>query len=435
MKLDYGWKESSDFKRWGPYLSFGKHASSEMCISWQSKFFSMKHWIDYGETEDCGTKIEEKIEPTTMHVFYLIDLKPNTKYYYKISRSEDLHEKIQPIYSFQTGPEEGKPTKFEFNLMADAHVSKGSSVNTLNSMIKNAPNANFLLSCGDAVTHGGEEERWNDFFHMFKPVISCLPIMHTTGNHDTDHQETYAHFVQTFHHPYVNRDNGGYYVFIYGNAVFIMLDSTNAGQSSAMQGVISDDQMDWLEGVLEEYALKNYWIFIFMHHQMYSMGDSGMMNLYELAYRDLFDEYHVDGVFYGHDHHFELHWAARDAEWGGTHYGLVGHSGGNINLNDLMDPKREPTLSNYFFKRRSYVYERDGILDGNMDGIRNDEFIKKSHVYSIIEPGFSNLSINGDECELKVWGWQNQIYFKDVFKRTDTGKKYHKPKFILNYIE
>jgi predicted phosphodiesterase len=430
MKIDYGWKGPHDFRRWGPYWAYGTHAATEIFISWQSKFYALDHWLAYGTTPECKTRIAEKITPTAMHSFFLKDLEPDTTYYYKISRIEDLQIDPQPIYTFRTGPKEGTSTPFDFCIIADYHAStQNNSQENLESIARNVPNMNFLISGGDCVTHGGDEERWNDFFHQLIPYTSKFPIMHTTGNHDTDHPETYAHFIQTFHYSYHNPELGAFYHFIYGNAVFIMLDSTNAGQTTATQGVVSDQQLEWLEATLEQYSKQNYWIFIVMHHPMYTTGDSGMMNIYDLAYRDLFDEHHVDAVFFGHDHFFEVYWTGRDTDWGGTHYCLVGCGGKELGIFN-RDATRNPP---YHWQGRTYIPDRDGILPGRMEGMRNDELVKSSYVYGIIETGFTHFHIEGDEAEMKMWGLQNQINFKDRFKRTNCGKKYHPPEFIQKW--
>ena len=282
-----------------------------------------------------------------------------------------------------------------------------------------------FVTAGDVISHGGEEEKWNNFFSQFAPYTSKYPMMNTTGNHDTDHPESYAHFIQTFRHPYEDTKMGAYYKFIYGNCVFIMLDSDNAGQTKGYQGVIGDEQMDWLEETLEEYALKEYWVFIFMHHQIYSTGQFGMMNYYELAYGDLFDEYQVDAVFYGHDHLFEVYWKGKKTEWGGTHYCLVGVGGGAEDY-DVLNHKLEP-LPSYLWKNRTYIVERDGILGGNMKGNRNDEFLKEAHQFGLMDSGVVHMHINGDEAEMKFWGWYNRLHFESKFKRTGTGKTFTKP--------
>ena len=433
MKLDYGWQGPEDFKCWGPYLSFWKSAGTQMCISWQSKFFSRGRWIEYGETVDCEQKIEEPVQgapSARMHVMILDGLKPNTTYYYRISRPEDLQKKPRPIYEFRTGPRDGENVEsFDFTIMGDIHGSNGKFTKLLRSMERNAPGARFIVSCGDCVTHGGEESSWNQFFYEFSPFSPSIPFMNATGNHDTDHPETYARFLNVFRYPYDDVNMGGFYHFVYGNIVFIVLDSDNAGQSKATQGVVSDQQMEWLEETLDRYALKDYWIFIVMHHQMYSTGHFGMMHIYELAYRDLFDEYHVDGVFYGHDHHFEVYWTGRDSGWGGTHYCLVGNAGA-VDIEN-QNPEREPSGPNYLWKGRTYIVERDGILGGNKTGgARNDEFVKENHIYGIMEHGFAHFTIHGDRCEMRMWGTENQLYFMDEYKRTGTGKQFHKPKHM-----
>jgi predicted phosphodiesterase len=430
MKIDYGWEGPQDFRCWGPYWSFGTHADTEITVSWQSKFHALEHWLEFGENLEKSTRIHEKIEPTTMHSFHLRDLKPNTTYYYKISRVEDQQISPQPIYSFHTGPTQGTALSFDFCIIGDFHAkTQEGTQEILQGIVKNVPNRSFLVSTGDAITHGGDETAWNDFFYQMKPYTSEFPVMHTTGNHDTDHPETYAHFIQTFHFPYHDSTKGAFYHYIYGNAVFIMLDSTNAGQAAATQGVVSDEQLEWLEAILTEYGKKNYWVFIFMHHPMYSTGDSGMMNIYELAYRDLFDEYHVDAVFYGHDHIFEVYWTGRDLDWGGTHYCLVGNSGNCLGT-FIRDPARN---SPYLWKGRTYIPSRDGMLGGKLGGMRNDEIIKTSYVYGIIERGFTHIHIDGDRAELKMWGLENQIYFRDQFKRTGCGKKYKTLEYIQEF--
>ncbi|MHA1997922.1 MAG: metallophosphoesterase [Promethearchaeota archaeon] len=430
MKLDHGWKGPGDFRRWGPFLSFERSTGTEMRVSWQSKFFSIDRWVEYGENADLGTKKEERVEPTTMHSILLENLKPDTTYYYKISRPEDVRAESVPVYTFTTGPTPGTPTKFNFCITGDMHAAE-SAAKLIRSMDRNVPDNRFLVNAGDLIRHGGEEESWNEFFYHFMPVSSKFALMNATGNHDTDHPETYAHFLHTFRYPYEDPQLGAYYHFIYGNALFIVLDSDNAGQTRGYQGIVGDEQMDWLCDMLERHALKDLWIFIIMHHQVYSTGEFGMMKYYDLAYRELFDEYHVDGVFYGHDHLFEVYWTGREKDWGGTHYCLVGNAGPMTGLNN-----RDVSLKdeiNYVWKGRTYIHERDGILDGKLSGARNDEFIKRAQVYGAMEPGFTNIEINGDECEMRMWGLENQVYFRDTFHRTGHGKRYHRPAFTREF--
>nr|MDO8084221.1 metallophosphoesterase family protein [Candidatus Sigynarchaeum springense] len=431
MKLDFSWKGQGParYQRWGPYLSFDGPASTCMRVTWQSKFYSTERWIAFGKTRDCASKKEQSIvdAPSRAHSFLLDGLEPSTTYYYRISRPEDLAAPDPPVYSFTTGPPDGTRAPFDFCVAGDMHARDMNVRKLLNSMEKNVPASRFLVSCGDPVYHGGVDEAWNELFYQIDPWCTRVPFMNATGNHDTDHPETYARFLDTFRHPYHDRANGAYYSFQYGNVACIVLDSTNAGQAAATQGVVSDVQLDWLEHELATRARKDSWVFVFMHHPVYSTGDTGSLHIYELAYLDMFNEYQVDAVFYGHDHLFEVYWTGRDTQWGGTHYCLVGN-GAEANL-DMRDPYHVPP-SPYLWKGRTYVPERDGILGGNAAGPRNDAVVRSSYEYGILEPGFAHVHVDGDACELRAWGLENQVYFKDSFGRTGHGKRYHPPDFI-----
>ncbi len=432
MKLDYGWESPADFHRWGPYVSFGKSPATEMTVSWKSKFFALERWVEYGENPACDHRVEEEVAPTVLHHIVLSNLKPDTQYYYKISRSEDRVVEDPPVYTFRTAPSAGTREPFDFCVVGDVHASSGNATQLFQRIVDNAPATRLIVSCGDCVTHGGQDNAWNDFFYQFSPFTSQFVIVHATGNHDTDHPETYARFLHTFPQPYVDPRNGAYFAFSYGNARFIILDSTNAGQRAATQGVVSDEQLEWLEGELAAHGKKDEWVFLFMHHPMYSTGDTGSMAIYELAYRDLFDEAQVDAVFFGHDHQFEVFWSPKDAEWGGTHYCLVGNGGGDGSIK-IRDEKTTPP-PNYLWKGRTYIFTRDGILDGNRaGGVRNDDFIAASQVYGVIEQGFTHCHLDGDACTLRMVGMENQTYFDDIFRRTGQGKQYHPPKFVREY--
>lgn len=157
-----------------------------------------------------------------------------------------------------------------------------------------------------------------------------------------------------------------------------------------------------------------------------------MMTIYELAYRDLFDTYHVDGVFYGHDHEYEVYWTGRDQPWGGTHYCLVGNGGGSLGLFN-RDAKRQPNTTPYLWKGRTYIPERDGLLGGNPKGARNDELVTSALEYGIIEHGFTHFHIDGNQAQMRMWGWENQVYFHSEFHRTGQGKKYSPPKYCQEF--
>ncbi|MBD3349937.1 MAG: hypothetical protein GF364_00445 [Candidatus Lokiarchaeota archaeon] len=464
MKLNYQWKGPDDFRCWGPYIIFGNDASREIRITWQSKFMTMHKWIKYGETEECEFKIEEDTPPRYLHSFILTDLKPDTVYYFRISRPENhIKNKVdiynagilipefiekdgKPIYSFRTAPSysetsNNRSISFDFCITSDIHCQDMNVADSIKRMEEYSGDIRFLTVTGDITAHGGQESAWNSFFYQLHPYIHSnktnnIALMNIPGNHDSDHRETYAHFIHAFNNPYEDIRKGGYYYVIYGNAVFIMLDSCNAGQARGPQGLVSDDQMEWLEKTLARFAKKNYWIFICLHHEIYSTGyKNGMIKLYEMIYLDLFNEYQVDAVFYGHDHQFEVYWQSREEDWGGTHYILVGNGGNG--LSNMKEMKTRDPPANYIWKEKTYIFERDGILEGNPNGARNDEVIRNAFQYGIIEEtGWLYVSIDGDECEMKMIGSRNgNVFYHDKFKRTGTGKRCHKPILIKKDVD
>ena len=182
-------------------------------------------------------------------------------------------------------------------------------------MLDVAPNHAFIITLGDCITDGNDLPCWNAFFEDAQEYLPLKPMMNTTGNHDTDNEDKYAHFLQTWTHPFVNSKIGGYYMLKYANAIFFILDSNNAG---GWEPTPSDEQMDWLTENLEQYARKNYWIFLCFHHQVYSSGDFAFAHIMDTIYRPLVQEYHIDAVFYGHDHHYECFWIEKESEYGGT---------------------------------------------------------------------------------------------------------------------
>ena len=459
MKLDYSWEGPDDFRCHGPYIQFGNDASREVRISWRSKFMTMEKWIEFGKTGACENRLQEDTSPSYLHSFTLEGLEPDTIYYFRISRPENhIKNKVdtynagilipefiekdgKPLYSFRTAPSNREECEFDFCVTSDIHCEGTNIRDSLHQMEAYPGDIRFLAVTGDITRSGGKEAAWNSYFYQlhpftYSPRMRQLALMNIPGNHDSDHPETYAHFIHAFNYPYEDVRKGGYYHFTYGNAVFIMLDTINAGMTQGAQGLPCDSQMEWLEETLEKFARKDYWVFVCLHHEIFSTGyKNGMISLYEMMYCDLFEEYRVDAVFYGHDHQFEVYWKNKDADWGGTHYIMVGNGGAGLTNLEEMQSRKPP--ANYIWKEKTYLFPRDGILDGNENGARNDAVIEDALQYGLIEEtGFLYVSISGNECELKMIGSKNgTVFYQDVIKRTGTGKQYHVPLFVEKHVD
>jgi len=81
---------SAEFIKWGPYVSYGTDAAHHVRIAWKTDQYARSSYVKYGVTPDCNQKEEDSWGlPTCDIIVHLSNLKPHTKYYYKISRVGD----------------------------------------------------------------------------------------------------------------------------------------------------------------------------------------------------------------------------------------------------------------------------------------------------------------------------------------------------------
>ncbi len=407
------------FYEWGPYLAYGADPSTEMNISWESEHYALNAWVKFGETEACDQKLAWQADvPRRHHHFLLSGLKPNTKYYYRISRDNG-----QEFHSFKSGLPAGISTPFEFCVVGDMHSDHGDITPVFQALNTQAPKKSFIISVGDAINAGEYEISWQDFFRQGTPYIDNIPWVHATGNHDTGSKTKYPRFLATFDQPYVNPREGAYFSFDFANAHFIIIDSCNGG---GFEPTPTDAQMEWLEADLQQHARKDKWVFVFFHHQMYSTGDFSMAIIMHTYLRPLFDEHHVDAVFYGHDHHFEIFHCAAGEPWGGTHYVVTGAASTYKTLDwSIMNPKKkrgdQEVGPHYLWLRDEHVAPKEFFRGGdvaNKYGARFDEIVEKCQLYGCLRQHFTQMQVAGDWCTLRAVGLNGEIFFEKKIPRT-----------------
>jgi predicted phosphodiesterase len=404
-----------------------------MRITWRTEKLTFQNTVKYGVTPELESTAQDVLsEASQQHCIILTDLSPNTVYYYKTS------DDLDTIYTFQTAPSLGSTEPFEFVMMGDMHAAPSNNLKPLFKVIlSEAPNHAFGIALGDSITDGNSQACWNAFFEDAQDYLIQKPLMNTTGNHDTDNEDKYAHFLQAWHHPFVNTKIGGYYLMEYANAVFFFVDSNNAG---GWEPTPSDEQMDWLTTNLDQYAKKDKWIFLCFHHQVYSTGDFGCANIMHQIFRPLVQEYHIDAVFYGHDHHYECFWVDKDTDYGGTLFFVSGSAGGQERVDYSIMGDRDGQTK-YIWPGRFLNVRKHGVpipspkIDGHALGFRNDEVVSKDQLLGVLEPHFLDIQINGDIMEIKAIGWQKQIFHHLQIARTGCGRHFDEKseKEILDY--
>lgn len=244
---------------------------------------------------------------TYMHEVHVCGLKPGTTYYYQVGGGASGGT-WSATQSFTTVPTSGAVT---FGFSGDSRDSTTVLQNVQLRMRDAA--VNFQVYSGDFVDTGSTESEWtaafnavwkdtsNNFLTLGQQLIA--PI---AGNHEDDATDYFAAWPAPGSGSYAKT----YYSFNAGNAHFVEFDDQQLAGGSPLTAEATA-QMAWLAQDLAaaDANRASFPFVVFVSHRgMYSTSyhanDSDVIFVRgQLA--PLFDQYHVDVVFNGHDHEFE----------------------------------------------------------------------------------------------------------------------------------
>ena len=230
-------------------------------------------------------------------------LEPNQTYCYWL---EGLSEPA----GFRTAPEAGDDTTLRFIAFGDS--GSGSSVQrAVRDQMQTVP-FELMLHTGD-IAYGqgtlGQFER--NFFGVYRDMLASAPVFPVPGNHDYETDRSAA-YLQVFSLP----DNGvrgqaeRWYAFDWGNVHFVALDTESLGA----------EQLAWLQEDLRGNTLP--WTVVLLHRPPFSSGRHGPDRRVREQVWPLLEEYGVQLVLSGHDHHYE-----RFQPIGGVTHVLTGGGG------------------------------------------------------------------------------------------------------------
>jgi len=214
------------------------------------------YFVYYGQTKEYeigGAKISQQKKGKNENIFtYTFKyLKPNTKYYYKVS---DKHHKEQYFGSFYSAK---APTdkKVYFSVVGNTSLNKTKGINdslfkAILNFNKKAKKSSFLtLHTGNFIKKGNSEKSWYSVLFKNKSVCTFLanmPIILTKGV-DEAKKCTFAKdkklFRKYFKYKY-HSDNACYYSFKYGHIKFIVLDQF-------VDFSLGSEQFKWLKKELK----------------------------------------------------------------------------------------------------------------------------------------------------------------------------------------
>lgn len=289
----------------GPYLqNVGKN---RITIMWET-LYEEKSRIDYGVTKDYDLFVENARE-VELHEVTLRPLRPNTRYYYRVSSG--LTTKTG---SFKTAPDHNAP--FKFVVYGDSRNDPDMHREIARGILKAEPD--LIMHVGDLVNNGKKDYQWeSQFFEPLRDVINHIPVFPALGNHEANARK----YFDLFSLP----NNESWYSFNYSNCHFTVLDTNKKYAKGS-------DQYKWLKNDLAK--AKTKWKFVFFHHPPYGSGTyHGSTLKVRNVLTPLFRKHGVDIVFSGHHHIYERSYpigSAFETKSSPVTYVITGGGGGPL---------------------------------------------------------------------------------------------------------
>lgn len=271
-----------------PYLQYATPTS--IIIKWETKI-EVQGSVIYSEDDSFDNTVTEA-SPVKIHEIKLKNLKPATKYYYKVSFENTILEKA----SFTTAPVPGT-SNWRMVAYGDNRTFPETHRRIVSQILKLDPS--MVIHSGDLVSNGNNYEEWKlEYFDPMKGLSENITVFPSLGNHERNS----PHYYEYMSLPDENGES--FYSFDYGNAHFIALNS-NALEAPFD---LNSAQTQWLIKDLKKHADAE-WKIAFFHHPLFRCQPTRGIEPQRWVWQEIFDEYGVDLVVNGHDHYYQRTYA------------------------------------------------------------------------------------------------------------------------------
>lgn len=219
-------------------------------------------------------------------------LKPDTEYMYRFSNGDTVSE----VKTFKTGG----TGDFSFFAAGDPQIGSHGYLNgkdgwdkTLKLLPDLDSSASFLLSLGDQVDTGKDEEQYDAYIN--REGFNGLTLAPIIGNHDERGNAHEEHFkVSNVQHEGKSNAGSNYY-YVYNNTLFICLNSNNKDYA--------EHKVTIEKAIAENPNVK--WRVVTFHHPPYTVAEHAL-DKYITDMRStlvpILKENKIDLVLNGHDH-------------------------------------------------------------------------------------------------------------------------------------
>ena len=259
--------------------------------------------VQYGPTAAFGTEQRTRTE-AVVHDFILGGLKPGATYYYRVglATAADQTPTWSDTRSFRT--DGGPGTAFRFGVWAGGATSGdakqlGSAIDKL-SVNQSLSLAIAIGTAGppSASTSADAVGSYTQYYNALKSFVGAVPLYSSLpADVGQGCDACLSAFQNYLPNPAMN--GGRYYSFDYGDAHFVILNSSDRPDPSVQAG-LGSEQWEWLSNDL---VTKRYpYTFIFMEHPLFgAIGNGGYTDQQRDAMHQLFKTAKVTAVFAGAD--------------------------------------------------------------------------------------------------------------------------------------
>lgn len=288
---------------------FGVHLSwtaleggHSMTVTWLTTGGTNPNQVQYGLTDSYEIGVVSATETAgpfgaAIHTAMIPGLSPNMEYHYSVS--PDDTGSWSPDRTFTTAPAGRRAMTF----LAAGDSRSTLPLGTLTSWSDLALDMSleetlFTVFTGDAVHDAIFSQHWWDWFEVSEPLTGTAPIMPCIGNHEVSGDSDAAKYSTYFALPQA-AGTERWYSYDVGRVHVVTLDSeltTDAGQIA------------WLTQDLSQASKTADWIVVNFHRPGYTSGTGdthGENSWVQDLWVPIFDDYHVDLVFNGHNHFYQ----------------------------------------------------------------------------------------------------------------------------------
>jgi predicted phosphodiesterase len=285
-----------------PYLL--QPRTDSITIAWLTPQGVMDGAVAYGLGGKEGLSAPVQVhtqEDGELHSAVLNGLKAGSSYTYSVrSGGEVVHG------DFRSLPSSGR---IRFTTMGDFGGGTATEAAVVSLMQQQDPD--LFITLGDNTYERGTlAEMDQNVFPQYKDFLNSHGVVWVLGNHDHTTLQG-APSMLNFFMPDRN------YSFDAGEAHFTIMEGDGSHGYAPGQ-----PYYEFLKNDLALHASAR-WKFVFFHYPAYSCGQHGSTAWVDQYWVPLFDQYHVDAVFNGHDHDYER--IQPDAA--GVHYFVAGIGG------------------------------------------------------------------------------------------------------------